>query len=49
MARLHIYFNDDVLYFFGSKANLFQLSFYCFISLSRILFTIVVGRIKIGF
>lgn len=40
-------FNDDVLYFFGSKANLFQLSFLLFyFSFSRILFTIVVGRIK---
>lgn len=40
-------FQDDVLYFFGSKANLFQLSFLLFYFLiSRILFTLVIGRIK---
>ncbi|MGQ7947238.1 exopolysaccharide biosynthesis polyprenyl glycosylphosphotransferase [Flavobacterium sp. WC2509] len=40
-------FQDDVLYFFGSKANLFQLSFLLFyFLLSRVLFTLVIGRIK---
>lgn len=40
-------FQDNVLYFFGSKANLFQLSFLLFYFLSsRILFTLVIGKIK---
>ena len=40
-------FQDDVLYFFGSKANLFQLSFLLsYFLISRILFTLVIGRIK---
>ncbi len=40
-------FQDDVIYFFGSKANLFQLSFLlAYFLLSRILFTIIIGKIK---
>ena len=40
-------FQDNVLYFFGSKANLFQLSFLLtYFLLSRILFTLVIGKIK---
>lgn len=40
-------FQDDVLYFFGTKANLFQLSFLLFYFLiSRILFTVVINKIK---
>jgi putative colanic acid biosynthesis UDP-glucose lipid carrier transferase len=40
-------FQDDMLYFFGSKANLFQLSFLLiYFLLSRILFAIVTGNIK---
>lgn len=40
-------FQDDALYFFGSKANLFQLSFLLsYFLLSRILFTVVIGKIK---
>lgn len=40
-------FQDNVLYFFGSRANLFQLSFLLFyFLLSRILFTLVIGEIK---
>jgi putative colanic acid biosynthesis UDP-glucose lipid carrier transferase len=40
-------FQDNVLYFFGSKANLFQLSFLlCYFLLSRILFTLVILKIK---
>jgi putative colanic acid biosysnthesis UDP-glucose lipid carrier transferase len=40
-------FQDDILYFFGSKANLFQMSFLLFyFLLSRILFTLVIGKIK---
>ena len=40
-------FQDDAIYFFGSKANLFQSSFLLFyFLLSRILFTLVIGKIK---
>lgn len=40
-------FQDNVLYFFGSRANLFQLSFLLFyFLLSRILFTLIIGQIK---
>jgi putative colanic acid biosynthesis UDP-glucose lipid carrier transferase len=40
-------FHDDILYFFGSKANLFQLSFLLFyFFLSRILFALITGNIK---
>ena len=40
-------FQDDVLYFFGTKANLIQLSFLLsYFLLSRILFTLVIGKIK---
>lgn len=40
-------FHDRVLYFFGSKANLLQLSFLLFyFLLSRILFTLVILKIK---
>lgn len=40
-------FQDNALYFFGSKANLVQLSFLLFyFLLSRILFTLVIGKIK---
>ena len=40
-------FNDDILYFFGSKANLFQLSFLLvYFLLSRILFAIITRNIK---
>jgi len=40
-------FQDNILYFFGSKANLFQLSFLLFyFLLSRILFTLVIVKIK---
>ncbi|MBA4318703.1 MAG: undecaprenyl-phosphate glucose phosphotransferase [Flavobacterium sp.] len=40
-------FQDNVLYFFGSKANLFQLSFLLFyFLLSRVLFTLVILKIK---
>ncbi|WP_343694786.1 exopolysaccharide biosynthesis polyprenyl glycosylphosphotransferase [Flavobacterium sp.] len=40
-------FQDNVLYFFGSRANLFQLSFLLFyFLLSRILFTLVISKIK---
>lgn len=40
-------FQDNVLYFFGSRANLFQLSFLlAYFLLSRILFTLVIGKIK---
>lgn len=40
-------FEDNVLYHFGSKANLFQLSFLLlYFLISRIVFTLVVGRIK---
>ncbi|MBK0368789.1 exopolysaccharide biosynthesis polyprenyl glycosylphosphotransferase [Flavobacterium agrisoli] len=40
-------FQDNVLYFFGSKANLIQLSFlFSYFLFSRILFTIVISRIK---
>jgi len=40
-------FQDDVLYFFGTKANLVQLSFLLsYFLLSRILFTLVIGKIK---
>lgn len=40
-------FQDNVLYFFGSRANLFQLSFLlCYFLFSRILFTLVIGKIK---
>jgi putative colanic acid biosynthesis UDP-glucose lipid carrier transferase len=40
-------FHDDVLYFFSSKANLIQLSFLLsYFLLSRILFTLVIGKIK---
>jgi putative colanic acid biosysnthesis UDP-glucose lipid carrier transferase len=46
----HIYiftFQDNIVYFFGSKANLFQLSFLlCYFLLSRILFALVTGNIK---
>ena len=46
----HIYiylFQDDILYFFGSKANLFQLSFLLsYFLLSRILFALITGNIK---
>ncbi|WP_348799898.1 exopolysaccharide biosynthesis polyprenyl glycosylphosphotransferase [Flavobacterium adhaerens] len=46
--HLYIYiFQDNVLYFIGSKANLFQLSFLLtYFLLSRILFTLVIGKIK---
>lgn len=41
------FFNDDMIYFFGSKANLFQLSFLLFYFLiSRILFSLVILKIK---
>lgn len=41
------FFHDERLYFFGGKAYLFQLSFLLFyFLLSRILFTIVIVRIK---
>lgn len=40
-------FNDDLLYFFGSKANLFQLSFLLvYFLLSRILFALITTNIK---
>ena len=40
-------FQDNILYFFGSKANLIQLSFLLFYFLiSRILFTLVIVKIK---
>jgi putative colanic acid biosynthesis UDP-glucose lipid carrier transferase len=40
-------FQDNILYFFGSKANLFQLSFLLFyFLLSRILFALITGNIK---
>lgn len=40
-------FKDDVLYFFESKANLFQLSFLLFYFLiSRVLFTVIINKIK---
>ena len=40
-------FQDKLLYFFGSKANLFQLSFLLFyFLLSRILFALITGNIK---
>lgn len=40
-------FQDDIIFFFGSKANLFQLSFLlCYFLLSRILFALVTGNIK---
>lgn len=40
-------FHNDVLFFFESKANLFQLSFLLsYFLLSRILFTVVIGKIK---
>lgn len=40
-------FQDDVLSFFGTKANLVQLSFLLsYFLLSRILFTVVIGKIK---
>jgi putative colanic acid biosynthesis UDP-glucose lipid carrier transferase len=40
-------FQDNILYFFGSKANLFQLSFLLsYFLLSRILFALIAGRIK---
>lgn len=40
-------FNDDLLYFFGSKANLFQLSFLlAYFLLSRILFALITTNIK---
>jgi len=46
----HIYiyiYHDNILYYFGSKANLFQLSFLvCYFLISRILFTQVTGNIK---
>jgi putative colanic acid biosynthesis UDP-glucose lipid carrier transferase len=46
----HIYiyvFQDDILYFFGSKANLFQLSFLLsYFLVSRILFALITGNIK---
>lgn len=41
------FFHDDILYFFGSRANLFQLSFLLFyFMISRILFTLVIVKIK---
>lgn len=45
---VYIYvFQDNILYFFGSKANLFQLSFLLFyFLLSRILFALITGNIK---
>jgi putative colanic acid biosynthesis UDP-glucose lipid carrier transferase len=45
---IYIYiFQDNILYFFGSKANLFQLSFLLFyFLLSRILFALITGNIK---
>lgn len=40
-------FQDNVLYFFGSRANLIQLSFLlCYFLLSRILFTVVIRQLK---
>jgi putative colanic acid biosynthesis UDP-glucose lipid carrier transferase len=40
-------FNDDLLYFFGSKANLFQLSFLlAYFLFSRILFALISTNIK---
>jgi len=40
-------FQDNALYFFGSKANLFQLSFLLFyFLLSRVLFALIAGSIK---
>lgn len=46
--HLYIYiFQDNILYFFGSKANLFQLSFLLsYFLLSRILFALITGNIK---
>ena len=46
--HLYIYiFQDNILYFFGSKANLFQLSFLLsYFLISRILFAIITGNIK---
>jgi len=45
---IYIYvFQDNILYFFGSRANLIQLSFLLFYFLiSRILFAIITGNIK---